>query len=106
MPPLGLARENVGQMHLGEWHTHARQGVVDREARVTVGPSVYQRAVSGTLQRLYRIDDFALTIELCEADGDVVLFGHFTQPGLDFREGRPSINRRLTRSEQVEIGTS
>src|SRR5262249_21618344 len=87
-----------------ERHRDGRQRVAYREARVRVRAGVDHYAIHLASQAMNGVDDLAFAIVLREADLRADLVADRTQRPLDVRERLASIQRRLARAEEIEIG--
>src|SRR5438445_8430510 len=63
-PPLRLAPEDVGEMHLDEWHAHGEQRVPHRQAGMRERRGVDHRAVHLPRELLDRLHQLALVVRL------------------------------------------
>src|SRR3954467_3113602 len=105
MPPLGLARKDVGDVQLDEGHPHADERVANGKARVGVRRRVHHRAVDAAAKSLHRVDHLTFSVVLREAELDTELFRHLQQARLDVRKRRCPIKLGLTGAEEIEIWT-
>src|SRR5687768_7166678 len=101
MASLRLARVDVREMDLGKRNRDAGESVVDRKARMAVGPGVQECAVGGTLQCMDCLDDVAFPVELGEAERNIQLSRDFAQSSFDLGKRGRSIDRRLALSQKI-----
>ena len=92
-------------MHFDERNLHSRERVTNREASVTVSAGVHENALRATAESMNGLDYLSLSIVLRERELDTELLGDGQEPRLDVVESLGPIETRLTRAEQVEVGT-
>src|SRR6185503_11947126 len=104
VPALRLAGVDVGDVHFDERHLYADERVPQREAGVRVRAGVHERSLHPATHRLNRVDERALAVVLRKLDVDAQLLRYLAQALLHVRERGASIELRLPRAQQIEIG--
>lgn len=71
---------------------------------MAVGSRVHERAVGPTAKCLNRINDLAFSVVLRERELDTEFLRDLQEPRLDVGESFGSVETRLTRAKQIEVG--
>ena len=105
MMPEALARENVGQMHLNHRQTHGTDRIVDGDGGVRVRARIDDDTAGRGHRLLDPVDQRALLVGLAEIDRQAEAFACHRAIALDIGQALGTIDARLARAEQVQVGT-
>src|SRR6185437_7414736 len=100
---LGLAGEDVGQMHFDERHPDRQECIPDRKTRVRERRGIHERAVGRPFELLDGVDQLAFMVGLAENALDAKGAGAFLRSLLDLTERHRSVDLRLSLPQQIEI---
>ena len=105
MPALGLAREDVGQVHFHERDAHRQERIADGERGVGEGGGVDQRAVRPGGEPLHQLHEASLVVGLLPIQLRAQLPRALADGALDVAQRRPSVDLGFAGAQQIEIGS-
>src|SRR6185369_7665612 len=100
-----LTLEDVRQMHLDDRQVGREECIEHRYRGVGQRTGVEDDAVGGFARLLYPVDELTFVVGLPKLDLQVEGRRSGEAPLLDIGQGVVAVNRRITHSEQIEVGT-